>query len=216
MCMCVVFHYRVIPWLCWPQVIYLLVSWWCDLGIMYILFRDIFIWYFSCVIIFVLSVIVFIWCVLHSLGIDSHSFFFDVHPCVADIHSCDFHFYCCIFSTYGYVILYRVQYFCFFGGYHSWYLIYSVAIHFLFFINNCRVVGSVCGGGGRWHRLCELPWRQFHLHMVFHILCYWCRIYRLHRYYYNYYGYYTLLQLRHIYWHRFCILLKWSRLFQWI
>ena len=145
MCMCIVVQYRVLTLFSWPRVVYPPLSWWYDLGMMYIIFRDILVGYFSCVTIFIFFVLVFMWCVFHSWGIDDHLCALKIHSCVADIHSCDFHVYCCICSTYGDVILYHVQDCYLFSGYHSWYLIYSIIINCLLFVIIWKTFGSWCG-----------------------------------------------------------------------
>ena len=113
---------------------------------MYILFWDIFVCYFSCVIIFAFIFIVFMRCILNSWSLDAHSCGFNTHSCVVDVHTCALHVYCCISSNYGNVIIYRVQDCYFFCGSHYRYLIYSVVICCLLFVIIWRIFGSGCGG----------------------------------------------------------------------
>ena len=107
----------------------------------HIIFRDIFVCYFSRVIILIFVVLVCVWCVLHYWVLDYRYCALNTHSCVTDVHYCAFHIYCCICITGVDVILYCVQYLCFFSGPNSRYLVYIVIIHCLLFVILWRIVG---------------------------------------------------------------------------
>ena len=206
--MCLIIHSRVVPWFSWTWVVYPPFSWWCELWMMYILFRDIYVWY---------------------LIMSSSSFSLFLPSCDVS-YTPGLSMTTPVLSTSTPLLLTSTPLLSVSNIVYVLLAAMSFILRPLFlflqrlaFLLSCLyhyypwsiVHNFLEGFWYNWCRLSGLRWYWFRLHRLSHLLSYCRRLHRLCRYYYNYCCCYPLLRWHHEYWHHFCILIKWSHLCEW-